>query len=294
MWTLAFTPLCLAFVFCLAETDGFNLGSLPKFWGQRFPDDVPVNPEWKGRWFPDKPTPRPSTEKTAGEGSPDYLIDDFNNEMSNHLSEMISMDNRFCDDGKQNLTLDFPSDESHYICTTGKRYIEPKYEMEPMLTKYPIPAAFVPSHRCMNETLSYPFRIPTFGPHRPVWAKWGEYDYLPPQRWVHNLEHGGIVMLYNPCAHRFLVQQLREVVRNCLYKHIITPYHLDEDRPLAVLAWGYSLTMAEPDRTAVVDFIQSRANRGPEMIDSDGKYDLYLKSPASSYSQLGGGICTHV
>ncbi|CAB0013820.1 unnamed protein product [Nesidiocoris tenuis] len=105
--------------------------------------------------------------------------------------------------------------------------------------------------------------------------------------------HGGIVMLYNPCAHRFLVQQLREVVRNCLYKHIITPYHLDEDRPLAVLAWGYSLTMAEPDRTAVVDFIQSRANRGPEMIDSDGKYDLYLKSPASSYSQLGGGICTH-
>ena len=30
--------------------------------------------------------------------------------------------------------------------------------------------------------------------------KYGEYAYLPPQRWLHSLEHGAIVLLYHPCA----------------------------------------------------------------------------------------------
>lgn len=38
------------------------------------------------------------------------------------------------------------------------------------------------------------------GPHRPLWAAFGEYEFLPLQRWIHNLEHGGIVALYHPCA----------------------------------------------------------------------------------------------
>lgn len=26
------------------------------------------------------------------------------------------------------------------------------------------------------------------GSHRPAWAKYGEYKFLPKQRWLHNLE----------------------------------------------------------------------------------------------------------
>lgn len=37
------------------------------------------------------------------------------------------------------------------------------------------------------------------GPHRPLWPVYGEYVYLPPQRWLHALEvnitllHGNVV-----------------------------------------------------------------------------------------------------
>uniref|UniRef100_A0A0A9X990 Tumor protein p53-inducible protein 13 n=1 Tax=Lygus hesperus TaxID=30085 RepID=A0A0A9X990_LYGHE len=275
---------------------------LPLLGQPKSPDD-----SWTGRWFPDKPSLAPSHEPLNGfsensmsppRSSQDYLVDDWKSELnhmgqvSKHVSEMFAMDNSFCDDGKQNLTVDFPPDESHFVCHSGDRYIEPQYELPPILTKYPIPAAFVPSHRCMNVSIEYPFSPPTFGNHRPNWAKWGEYEYLPPQRWIHNLEHGGIVMLYNPCAHHFLVNQLREIVRNCLYKHVITPYRLSSERPLALIAWGWSLTMSEVDVEEAKKFIEDHANRGPEMIDSDGKYELYLKDPASNYSHLGQGICS--
>ena len=37
---------------------------------------------------------------------------------------------------------------------------------------------------------------PSVGRHRERWGKWGEYDFLPPQRWMHNNEHGAAVFLY--------------------------------------------------------------------------------------------------
>lgn len=66
------------------------------------------------------------------------------------------------------------------------------------------------------------------GTHRPLWGVFGEYKFLPKQRWLHNLEHGAIVMLYHPCADRNEVNLLKKIVKNCLYKHIITPYNLLE------------------------------------------------------------------
>lgn len=64
------------------------------------------------------------------------------------------------------------------------------------------------------------------GTHRPLWAKYGSYKFLPKQRWIHNLEHGAVVMLYHPCANRLEVNILRNLVEKCLYRHVITPYNL--------------------------------------------------------------------
>ena len=48
--------------------------------------------------------------------------------------------------------------------------------------------------------------------------------YVPPQRWLHNIEHGSVVMLYHPCAHHTLVDELRAIVKGCIRKRVITPY----------------------------------------------------------------------
>ena len=48
--------------------------------------------------------------------------------------------------------------------------------------------------------------------------------FVPIQRWLHTLEHGGVVLLYHPCTHHALVEELKFVPRNCLRKHVMTPY----------------------------------------------------------------------
>jgi hypothetical protein len=56
---------------------------------------------------------------------------------------------------------------------------------------------------------------PTSGPHYPTWAAWDrEYASLPRGYYVHNAEHGGIILLYRCDAGcPDVVEQLRGVAR---------------------------------------------------------------------------------
>ena len=47
-------------------------------------------------------------------------------------------------------------------------------------------------------------------------------SYVPPQRWLHNIEHGAVVMLYHPCAHPAPVRRLKKLVKGCIRKHVIS------------------------------------------------------------------------
>ena len=49
-------------------------------------------------------------------------------------------------------------------------------------------------------------------------------SYVPPQRWLHNIEHGAVIMLYHPCAHPAMVNRLKRLVKGCIRKHIISAY----------------------------------------------------------------------
>lgn len=109
------------------------------------------------------------------------------------------------------------------------------------------------------------------------WAAFGEYFYIPPQRWLHNLEHGAIVALYHPCANVGLVERLKKLVKSCLYRHIITPYReLTADRPFALAAWGTSLEFSVIDEPTLLDFIRKYAKTGPEKVSRDGQYKQML------------------
>ena len=39
---------------------------------------------------------------------------------------------------------------------------------------------------------------------------------MPVQRWSHNVEHGAVVMAYNPCLNQDSVERLRKLVTGCI------------------------------------------------------------------------------
>ena len=59
-----------------------------------------------------------------------------------------------------------------------------------------LPADHLPE---TDAGISYSENPPSSGPHWPFWEQtWGEHsDVVPRERWVHNLEHGGVILLYN-------------------------------------------------------------------------------------------------
>ena len=110
-----------------------------------------------------------------------------------------------------------------------------------------------------------------------MWACWGEYSYLSPTRWLHNLEHGGIAILYHPCAGPDVVDALREYARSHPgdaagpFRWIMTPY-AGLRTTLAVVSWGW-IYSANCLRPAELDaFVSQRYRQAPEDIGSDGVY----------------------
>jgi Protein of unknown function (DUF3105) len=122
--------------------------------------------------------------------------------------------------------------------------------------------------------VTYAANPPASGPHWPQWQEpWGPYpDGLPRERWVHNLEHGGVVLLYN-CS-----TGCDDVVGalTTLY-HSTPPDQYNEQRILivpdsqmphraAAVAWGWRWQGDSVDSPTVRCFIDARYDRAPESI----------------------------
>src|SRR5262245_4907547 len=70
-------------------------------------------------------------------------------------------------------------------------------------------------HVQQGTAIPYEDSPPTSGPHWPVVAKWGVYpEEVPAEVFVHNLEHGGVVILYHcptPCPQ--VVREIEETLQ---------------------------------------------------------------------------------
>jgi len=89
-------------------------------------------------------------------------------------------------------------------------------------------------------------------------------------------------MLYHPCADSTEVDKLKQLVRGCIRKHVITPYNkLPMEQPLALATWGCHLHMAQVDEAAVRSFIRETALQGTEgHLSREGQYDYMLVQKA--------------
>ncbi|XP_033355164.1 uncharacterized protein LOC117236380 [Bombus vosnesenskii] len=245
---------------------------------------------WTGRWMPDRPN-----EFTP---SPKVLAKDDQITLSGSSQSLhgvpMGYPSRNCDDAKTNLTMDWDGNPINYTCYDNK--IIPNRNTIALKYCERIPKYYVATHKCMYEEIEYDDDVPLFGPHRPLWPIYGEYKFLPKQRWLHNLEHGAIVALYHPCANPMEVRRLKSLVSTCLRRHVISPYNLlDERRPFVLVAWGCRLSMSYVNPELVVGFIREHALRGPEEVARDGDFAENLLHPAEIVSDLDDTVlCPNV
>jgi len=110
---------------------------------------------------------------------------------------------------------------------------------------------------------------PAGGAHNPCWAEWGVHtEPVDPVNFVHNLEHGGVVFLYNcPDGCEGELALLTEKVEALSTLALLSPYP-DMDFRFAAVAWEHRLLMNCLDVDVLLAFYDERVDRGPESVAS--------------------------
>jgi hypothetical protein len=131
---------------------------------------------------------------------------------------------------------------------------------------------------CASDPVFYSDNLPTAVQHRPAWPKHGVYDFLPPERFNHHLEHGGFVIAYDAC--------LSEADK-CKLRSIFTSYPDDDQgrlrfvmTPVAKLFSKFAIGAYEYayfaddcfNEAAIREFIELRYDRAKESTGRDGQY----------------------
>lgn len=139
------------------------------------------------------------------------------------------------------------------------------------------------THITPGTSWNYKFYPPTSGPHWLVPgsapAPWQDTtETLAEGQFVHNLEHGGIAILYNcptgdGCS--TLKSQLENYVKNLApqepnfneVKVVMTPYSTGMgSHRIALVAWHYIMFLDSYDQNAITQFYENHVDQGPEQI----------------------------
>jgi Protein of unknown function (DUF3105) len=126
-------------------------------------------------------------------------------------------------------------------------------------------------HVPVNQQPEYNSNPPTSGPHYVSQAEWGIHEQAPADgALVHNLEHGGIVISYNPDRVggeelENLEIQARELSQ--INPRVIVTPRANLDAAIALTAWTYLQKLDNYDPDAVRAFYDAHIARGPECQD---------------------------
>lgn len=112
---------------------------------------------------------------------------------------------------------------------------------------------------------TYNSNPPTSGWHYGEEAEWGIYENeLPDEQIVHNLEHCGVWVSYQPNIPRETKEKLVSFVKKFPAKMILSP-RPPNDSPIVLASWGVLLKLPDYDETRALAFLAAFLNKnGPE------------------------------
>lgn len=203
------------------------------------------------------PDPLPTAVQDAGPADPD------GGEVMGGLGPPLVPETCWEDtpDWRFDYTCDDPSWEPGE-CGDGLRIHRPNQER---------------NHIYLPEAVPYARTAPSSGSHRPYWARWGEYTYLPTQRWLHNLEHGGVAFLYNPCISDETKASMRAFIdahdgdETGAFRYVMTPYP-GLPTAVALVAWEHKMSANCFSAEDADWFLRLNYRNGPEDVAVDGRY----------------------
>lgn len=138
-------------------------------------------------------------------------------------------------------------------------------------------------HAPVGTTLTFGTNPPNSGTHYPLWGRWGKHDQvLDRGYYVHNLEHGGVALLYkcdtaDGCP--AIVSQLEEVMNSrpiddLCFGTVKNRMFLTADPlldvPVAAAAWRNIYRAPCVDAPSLKAFVKAHYGKGPEATCSDG------------------------
>lgn len=145
---------------------------------------------------------------------------------------------------------------------------------------------FGASHHPLCTELTYQTNPPSSGDHWSIWAQFRTYTTeVPRGMYVHNLEHGAVVMAYDcpsgcadvaqafeDAANEFGVDPLCAASPTGAERSrvIITP-DPELDKPIGIAAWRATYVATCIDPPSLLDFIEKNYAKAPENTCSDGK-----------------------
>jgi hypothetical protein len=122
--------------------------------------------------------------------------------------------------------------------------------------------------------LAYNSDLPSSGPHysdQGAPTAWGVYiEEVPPEIFVHNLEHGGIVIAHQPNLPAEQLDKLRALF-SLPYsnpdfepiKAIVMP-RASNNAPIQLAGWGWTLDLNEYNEETIIKFYLQRVGKAPE------------------------------
>ena len=115
--------------------------------------------------------------------------------------------------------------------------------------------------------VEYEYLPPVGGNHDPCWSSYGVHDdELDAANWVHNLEHGAVVLLYNcPDGCPDEVAVLSSVAASLAPSTVIVSSYAAMDSRFAAVSWGWRMLLdCADDPSAFVDFYSDHFAQAPE------------------------------
>lgn len=151
----------------------------------------------------------------------------------------------------------------------------PGVPLPPQPDRASLPGEAIPilesPHIPEGEKATFNSNPPTSGAHYAIPAPWGIHNQAPlDEALVHNLEHGGIIISYDPAQIQGQVledlrTQTRELSR--INPRIVLTPRENLDTPIALTAWGYLQKLDRYDPAAVKAFYDAHIARGKECRD---------------------------